>query len=89
MKHIIQTKAPYNSEFGQLTTAKISSWKSIFSIWSLVELCYSVDVEFLNQIFELLACIYVVHICMHIVHTQFNQRPPPPHHQGLESGGNG
>ena len=34
---VYYTNAPYNSEFGQLTTAKISSWKSIFSIWSL---CY-------------------------------------------------
>ena len=36
MQHIIQTNTLYNSEFGQLTTAKISSWKSIFSIWSLI-----------------------------------------------------
>ena len=34
MWRIMQTNALYNSEFGQLTTAKISSWKSIFSMWS-------------------------------------------------------
>jgi len=68
MWHIIQTNAPYNSEFGQLTTAKIRSWKSIFSIWSLViYICqtwalalysrFALHSFFINSLFFLLSAI--------------------------------